>query len=405
MSDGYTLAPCPGPRARPHPLPFIRIILTVALFLGLAVCVRVALAAEKVKIAVNDLDAFGVSESLALSASDLLRTELFKTGFFHVTERNQMNKILAEQTFQLSGATDDDVIAVGKLLAVEWMAMGSINKLGNTLVMNVRLVDVEEARVKAAETVNANGEEGIQSAIKLLVDKIAANVPLRGKVVKIKGKEIIVSLGRQDGVRPDSVLRIERMGEIYRDPASGRVLGRDRVNVATLRVERTIGDSLSATSIIEENSAVRVDDIVLIGGSRSAPAPVSAAPMRAEVQREQSVPAAPPPAVQQVRPGHERYVRMLRSRRARDVKVAAKTIIRRSLYEPGLLAVVEDELLRGYQQRTGDGHHMDAMAWLCRVLGASGDRRYIGTLEEVQRNTRVRKLKKHSAKALARLRR
>ena len=108
--------------------------------------------AEKFKIAINDLEAFGVSKNMALSASDLLRTELFKTGYFHVMERKQMKSILKEQAFQLSGATEQDIVEIGKLLSVHLMAMGSINRIGRGLIINIRLVDVEKARVNAAET-------------------------------------------------------------------------------------------------------------------------------------------------------------------------------------------------------------------------------------------------------------
>ncbi|MEW6067221.1 MAG: hypothetical protein AB1610_02860 [Nitrospirota bacterium] len=42
------------------------------------------LAAERPRIAIADLDAIGVNETLARTASEILRTELFKTGYFSI---------------------------------------------------------------------------------------------------------------------------------------------------------------------------------------------------------------------------------------------------------------------------------------------------------------------------------
>lgn len=249
-------------------------------------------AGEKLKVAVNDLDAFGVSPDLANSVSDLLRTELFRTGYFHVMERKQMKKILEEQAFQLSGATENDIVELGRVLAVQLMAMGSMNRLGKQLVINIRLVDVEEARLKAAETVTAYGEEELSTAVKTMAKKISESVPLRGKVVGIKADEIIVSMGSMDQVIEGATLRVQRLGETFKDPTTGKVLGRAIIEVAILRVEKVMGEQLSMTRILEDYAELQMGDIVVVWTGKASELP-GKTKITPESDKPPSTPAEP----------------------------------------------------------------------------------------------------------------
>ncbi|MDI6640975.1 MAG: CsgG/HfaB family protein, partial [Elusimicrobiota bacterium] len=58
--------------------------------------------------------------------SDLLRTELVKIGKFKVLDRANMESILAEQKFQISGCTDQEcAVKIGKLLNVQQVVVGT----------------------------------------------------------------------------------------------------------------------------------------------------------------------------------------------------------------------------------------------------------------------------------------
>lgn len=243
--------------------------------------------AEKLKLAVTDLDALGVPENIALSTSELFRTELFKTGYFHVLERKQMKKVLEEQALSLSGAlATEDAAQIGKLLAVHLIVFGSINKLGDEIIVNIRLVDVEQGRLKAADTANARELEGIQDAVKKLSKVISEAIPLRGKVVKIRGDEVIVSLGRLDRINPGDFLRVQRLGETYKDPGSGKTLGREIIEVASLKVDQVIDDELSRTLLVEEYGTVQAGDIVIVWSGRPGETP-------AQKPRAESKPVPP----------------------------------------------------------------------------------------------------------------
>jgi TolB-like protein len=389
---------------------FLLIIVGIPLMVFLGVASTHA--AEKMRIAVTDMDAFGVEPSLANSVSDILRTELFRTGSFEVMERSRMAKIMDEQTLQMSGAINDaQVVAIGKLLAVEMMTIGSINRLGNDLVINIRMVDVTEARVKAAETVTAHGEVQLAQATKLLASKMAQAIPMIGRIVSIRGEELIISLGRADGIKENTELKVRRYGEAFRDPESGRTLGREIVDVATLRVKRVMSDVLCVAEISDRIKPVNPTDTVVVASTDYSPSwPVGAGreglktPQSPGSETQLPRSPSPPAAVVSVDKAGE-YIAMIHSGDTRQIKRACETIIAKRAYSPEIMQVVNDTLVGGFRQREDDKRHMDAMAWLCKVLGSSGQKDYAGTLETVVNETSNRKLKKHAEKMLGVLKR
>jgi len=100
------------------------------------------------QIAVLALRADGLPESQTATLSDVLRSEISKTGKFVALERSQMDLILKEQGFQQSGCTDANcAVEVGQLLSVQNMVLGSIGLVGETYTINARLVDVGSGRI------------------------------------------------------------------------------------------------------------------------------------------------------------------------------------------------------------------------------------------------------------------
>ena len=75
---------------------------------------------DRMRIAILDFQADGVSKSIARRISELIRTEMINTGKYIVIERNQMNIILKEQGLQQTGCTDENcAVQVGKLLSAK----------------------------------------------------------------------------------------------------------------------------------------------------------------------------------------------------------------------------------------------------------------------------------------------
>lgn len=110
-------------------------------------------------LAVLDLEGRGISALEAASLTDRLSSELVKTGGITVVERGQMNQILEEQDFQMTGCTSDEcAVEVGQLLGVSQMIAGSIGKLGNTFLLDVRIINVQTGAIIETMTRDYRGE-------------------------------------------------------------------------------------------------------------------------------------------------------------------------------------------------------------------------------------------------------
>lgn len=110
-----------------------------------------AQAADKIPIAVLDFQAKGdVSDDEASIISDRIRTQMFRSGRYHIMERADMLSILKEQGFQQSQVNCDGTncsVELGKLLAVRQIMTGSVSKLGSIYTLTLRIVDVEKGEI------------------------------------------------------------------------------------------------------------------------------------------------------------------------------------------------------------------------------------------------------------------
>ncbi len=91
----------------------------------------------------------GISEEKSRLITDRLNVELFNTEKVNLIERAQIKEVLAEQGFQQSGACTDEecLVEMGQLLGVQVIATGSIGKLGNMIIINMRSVDVATGKI------------------------------------------------------------------------------------------------------------------------------------------------------------------------------------------------------------------------------------------------------------------
>ena len=112
-------------------------------------------------IAVLQLNANNVNESDANALTDRLRIELFRASVYQVMEREQMQGILSEMQFQMSGCTSTEcAVEVGKLIGVQKMVAGSVGKVGEYYTVSIRLIDVTTGAIENTATVDLEGSLG-----------------------------------------------------------------------------------------------------------------------------------------------------------------------------------------------------------------------------------------------------
>ncbi len=121
-------------------------LLCVFLYFTTQICAQTA---ERRNIAVVTFDARGVSPIEAEAVADRIRNEFTKADVYQVVERGLMEEIMEEQAFQLTGACTESecLVEVGKILAVHFMAGGSVTKVGNLFTIDARIIDVESGKI------------------------------------------------------------------------------------------------------------------------------------------------------------------------------------------------------------------------------------------------------------------
>ena len=148
------------------------------LFILLTILFPILLNSQNLRIAILDLQSgVGVPSYFGADVAELIRTEMINLGKFIVLERSQMQEILKEQEFQLSGCTETEcAVQVGQLLSANKVLIGKISKFGDVFTINVRIVDVEKGVGEFAESIKANSEREIPDAIKILIEKLSARI-------------------------------------------------------------------------------------------------------------------------------------------------------------------------------------------------------------------------------------
>jgi hypothetical protein len=132
---------------------FKKIIIILCLALISLAYANVLFAEEKPNIAVLDFAAKNVSKDDADILSDFFRSELIKTGKFDVLDRTHIRKILNEQHFQSSGATDvNNVIKIGKLINAQYIFVGAYSKLDTFFMLNIDMVNIQTGKIEKSQS-------------------------------------------------------------------------------------------------------------------------------------------------------------------------------------------------------------------------------------------------------------
>jgi len=103
------------------------------------------------KIAILDFHDLNTKEQIAPIISETLITELVNSKKFTVVERSKIKAILREQGLQQTGALEtEDAVAAGRLLTVQKVFIGTFSKLGDSFIINIRVVNVEKGEMEYA---------------------------------------------------------------------------------------------------------------------------------------------------------------------------------------------------------------------------------------------------------------
>lgn len=226
------------------------------------------------------------------TATDILVTELTKSGKFIVIERDRLDKVLEEQKLGQSGVIDPGTAAqVGKVLGLNAIVSGSVSQFGvksegkDFLItqskqqivectVDVRVTDAETGQViyadsgkgvvrKASGKVLGMGNqskydetlegEALRAAIVKFVDNIISQVnmkPWSCRVAAVEDGVIYLNAGLEAGVLVGQKLIMFSQGKEIKDPTTGMVLGRTEKEIGVLKIASFFGDNGSVANVV-----------------------------------------------------------------------------------------------------------------------------------------------------------
>ncbi|OQY06639.1 MAG: hypothetical protein B6I22_04910 [Desulfobacteraceae bacterium 4572_123] len=355
---------------------------------------------KRTKIAVLDFELKGSgfeTEDMGAIVAEWFITAFVKEGRFDVVERGLLKKILNEQKLGMSGILDETTATkLGKLLGVKIIISGSVLKLQNILEINARIIDVETASIIAAENVKSSAAVRLQDLVVRMSAKIIKNFPLEGYVVSRKtGKmKASIDLGRIAGVKEGMEFMVYKEGKIIRHPKTKEVLDVETIETGRLIITK-VRNKISKTDIVEEKTpgAVKFGQMVKSLGPLIPIDPEATVDraLRTERSSRRARKRAPVATVSQI-------LYLLKSPNSKEKIKGAQYTVKSFPTNSQLLKVAEEELLKGYEVRTRDRNHAEAMAWMCNVLGRSKQIQYKNTLEMVYKNAASRRIKKYARK-------
>ena len=129
---------------------------------------------ERMNIAIAEFSGRNVSSMEAAIVSDFLRGELVKSEQFNVLDRQNMEKVLNEQKFQLNECTTEEcAVQMGRLLNVKKIVSGSLSKLLDKYYITINIIDVETGKIEYADKDSAYNADEISTACERLGLRIA----------------------------------------------------------------------------------------------------------------------------------------------------------------------------------------------------------------------------------------
>jgi TolB-like protein len=174
---------------------------------------------QKERIAVLDFKTINLPAEKSRIVSELIRTDLINTNKFIVIERSQVDMIFKEHGFASTGFTDESsAVKIGKILAAQKILIGTVMKVGDSIVVTCRVVDVEKGIADASAKVTADSEESLVSETGTLVASLtgeAVSVQSKAITPKVilkltkqiyaKGEDIVVTYKKFPGTKYDYI--------------------------------------------------------------------------------------------------------------------------------------------------------------------------------------------------------
>jgi len=217
---------------------------------------------QKTKIAVLDFKVLGKGHAdteVGHVVANQLIDALEKDGRFEIVEPGLIEKVIREQQLLLDKKEHRLIITdSAKLLGAKVLISGFVMKYEDIIEVNVRVINVENASIIAAESAKSTDVDSLCRMVDQLVEKIINLFPFKGVVVFRKGDNIAVDLGRCDGVKSGMHFAVFKEHKVIRHPETELVIDYDRIQTGIFEIEN-VKDKISTARILVEKVSAGIN--------------------------------------------------------------------------------------------------------------------------------------------------
>lgn len=236
------------------------------------------------------------------SATDIIITELQKTGQFIIVEREKVQAIMDEQRFSNSDAAEPaTAVKLGRLLGASAIVTGSVSQFGqreegvDTIVyqrksqiseatVDIRIVDVQSGEILVADSGRGEAEQTIKGsmglggrssydttlageALRAAIFKFSKNItdrmgttPWTARVATVDSGRIYIDAGKATNLSLGAELEVMRPGKEIISPTTGKSMGETSTSVGRVKVIEYFGDDGAVAQALDGDVAAK--DIV-----------------------------------------------------------------------------------------------------------------------------------------------
>jgi TolB-like protein len=228
---------------------------------------KVTQVGSRLALAVLPFTGKGAAADFAPNATDKMVTQLVNLRRFKVIEREAIDKIMSEHSFQASGVVDEaTAVQLGKVAGADAIVLCNITMVSGNAKLSARVIDTETSEAIVAKTQTADGSDwsDIEHGVEQLGIAIYNELPLvEGYVIRADGDDMYIDAGSAKGIRKGSKCVAFREGDNIVHPKTGEVLGKKFTKLGELVVVQ-VQEKVSEVRIVEKDQTIKVGDKIVV---------------------------------------------------------------------------------------------------------------------------------------------
>lgn len=156
--------------------------------LGLAILLIASAGIAQPKVAVLDADVQkGIDRSAASAIAEKLTERLVLSGRFIVLDRSNVEQVLREREFQLSGlVSDSEISQAGKYLGADFVVAIRVQRVDRTYMVTAKMIAVDTGIIARQASAEGEGRASILLALAEEAGDGLAGIPRKAPVASVK---------------------------------------------------------------------------------------------------------------------------------------------------------------------------------------------------------------------------